>query len=362
MGHSTLIRINSFVAIYYNTRHSFFIWEHKTQFKGKKGRIKMELLYEGKAKKIYLTENEDEVILEYKDSLTAGDGAKKGEFEEKGKINAQVTGLIYEYLQLDGIDTHLVEQISEDKIRCTKVEIIPLEIVVRNIVAGSFSRRYDIKEGKELKEPLVELFLKEDALNDPLITDDAAIILGLITEFELSYLKTITLQINTLLKELFGQMNLNLVDYKLEFGKTRSGKILLADEITQDTVRVWDKETGEKKDKDRFRRDLGNVKETYEAFLEELKGLKRSKVSIETITNLRVEQKEGIMDPVGEITKKSLTRLGYTYVEEVEVGKTMSLRTKGTLNDQFYEDLKKMNSKLLSNPLVEKTTFRFSNK
>ncbi|MCG3218505.1 MAG: phosphoribosylformylglycinamidine synthase subunit PurS, partial [Candidatus Heimdallarchaeota archaeon] len=111
-----------------------------------------------------------------------------------------------------------------------------------------------------------------------------------------------------------------------------------------------------------FRRDLGNVKETYEAFLEELKGLKQSKVSIETITNLRVEQKEGIMDPVGEITKKSLTRLGYTYVEEVEVGKTMSLRTKGTLNDQFYEDLKKMNSKLLSNPLVEKTTFRFSNK
>ncbi|MHA1912506.1 MAG: phosphoribosylaminoimidazolesuccinocarboxamide synthase [Candidatus Kariarchaeaceae archaeon] len=322
----------------------------------------MELLYEGKAKKIYLTEKEDEVILEYKDSLTAGNGAKKGEFTGKGIINAQVTALIFDYLSLNGIDTHLIELLTEDTIKCTKVEIIPLEIVVRNIVAGSFSRRYDIEEGKELKEPLVELFLKEDKLNDPLITDDAAIILELITEFELSYLKTITLQINTLLKELFSQMNLNLVDYKLEYGRTKDGKILLADEITQDTVRVWDKDTGEKKDKDRFRRDLGNVKETYETFLEELKAIRKREVSVETITNLRIEQKEGIMDPVGEITKKSLTRLGYVYVEEVEVGKTMSLRTKGTLNDQFYEDLKKMNSKLLSNPLVEKTTFRFSNK
>ena len=322
----------------------------------------MELLYEGKAKKIYLTENEDEVILEYKDSLTAGNGAKKGEFEEKGKINAQVTWLIYEYLQLNGVDTHLIEQLTEDKIRCTKVEIIPLEVVVRNIVAGSFSRRYGIAEGEKIKKPLVELFLKEDELNDPLITDDAAIILGLITEFELSYLKTITLQIHTLLQELFSQMNLNLVDYKLEFGRTKTGKILLADEITQDTVRVWDKETGEKKDKDRFRRDLGNVKETYENFLTELKEVRKKSIPIETVTHLRIEQKEGIMDPVGEITKKSLTRLGYTYVEEVEVGKTMSLRTKGALNDQFYEDLRKMNSKLLSNPLVEKTTFRFTNK
>jgi phosphoribosylaminoimidazole-succinocarboxamide synthase len=322
----------------------------------------MELLYEGKAKKIFLTENEDEVILEYKDSLTAGDGAKKGEFEGKGSINAQVTALIFEYLNFNKIDTHLIEQLTEDTIKCTKVEIIPLEVVVRNVVAGSFSRRYGINEGKELSEPLVELFLKEDRLNDPLITADAAVILGLINKFDLSYIKTITLQINTLLKELFNKMNLNLVDYKLEFGRTKKGKILLADEITQDTVRVWDKETGEKKDKDRFRRDLGNVKETYENFLAELKEIRKSEIPIETITTLKIEQKEGIMDPVGDITKKSLKRLGYTYVEEVEVGKTMSLRTKGTLNDQFYEDLKKMNSKLLSNPLVEKTTFRFSNK
>ena len=322
----------------------------------------MELLYEGKAKKIFLTEKEDEVILEYKDSLTAGDGAKKGEFEGKGRINTQVTALIFEYLNFNGIDTHLLEQITEDRLKCKKVTIIPLEVVVRNVVAGSFSRRYGIEEGKELSKPLVELFLKEDELNDPLITADAAVILGLINEFELSYIKTITLQINTLLKELFNKMNLKLVDYKLEFGKTEKGKIILADEITQDTVRVWDKETGEKKDKDRFRRDLGNVKETYEAFLNDLKEISKSSVPIKTITTLKIDQKEGIMDPVGEITKKSLERLGYTYVEEVEVGKTMVLQTKGVLNDQYYSDLTKMNSKLLSNPLVEKTTFRFSDK
>jgi phosphoribosylaminoimidazole-succinocarboxamide synthase len=320
-------------------------------------------MYEGKAKKIYQVDSGNEVILEYKNSLTAGDGAKKGSFEGKGIINANITSIIFEFLKNQGIDTHFVRQISETELLCKKVNIIPLEIVVRNVVAGSFSRRYGFQEGTKLNCPIVELFLKNDELHDPLLSDLVAIELGYITAEQLSYIRTIALQINYLLKSFFLKLNLDLIDFKLEFGIDEEQIIILADEITQDTIRVWDTKTGEKKDKDRFRRDLGNVQETYEKMLSDLKTISTefSKIiALKTCVELRIHLKNEIIDSTGEITKRSLEKLGYEYILGVRSGKNLILELNGVLNAQKLNDLKSMTEKLLSNPLIEKTEFLFS--
>lgn len=205
--------------------------------------MKQTLLYEGKAKRIYSTINED-IIVEFKDSLTAGDGAKKGSFVNKGKINCEVTRIIFSFANKVGFDTHFIKEFKDESkdntskelsaLICHNASIIPLEIVVRNISAGSFSKRYGIKEGKKLQKPIVELFVKDDNLHDPLITDKAAIALDYINEEDLSYIQTIALQINAVLQELFEKMNLLLVDYKLEFGRDSKNnkKIILADFAT----------------------------------------------------------------------------------------------------------------------------------
>lgn len=319
------------------------------------------MLYEGKAKKIFHSSQEQTVVVQFKDSLTAGDGAKKGSFEGKGRINAGVTALLFQLLQQHNIDTHFVAQQSDLELLCKRVEILPLEIVVRNITAGSFCRRYGLEEGRILPEPLVELFLKDDALHDPLITDEAALRLGFVSQTDLSYLKTVTLQINAVLCDVFALLNLQLVDFKLEFGKDGDGNYILADEITQDTIRVWDKVTGEKKDKDRFRRDLGGVEETYESFLSALQVVEFPSVPLSTTVDLVVKLRDGIKDSSGEVTLKSLQRLGYRYVEEVQSGKHLTLKCEGALNSKLLNDLDQMNNQLLTNPLVEDVmvSFRF---
>ena len=322
--------------------------------------MKQTLLYEGKAKRIYSTNNED-IIVEFKDSLTAGDGAKKGSFYNKGKINCEVTKIIFDHLNEAGFDTHLIKKYDKETddqstgilpaLICHNVVIIPLEFVVRNISAGSFSKRYGIKEGTQLQKPIVELFVKDDSLHDPLITDEAAIALGYIDEQELSYIQTISLQINDVLKELFEKMNLQLVDYKLEFGRDikNNNKIILADEITQDTIRVWNIDTKEKMDKDRFRRDLGRVKETYEDFLIDLKKIPINITNnVSTTVSLAIELKNGIIDSVGDVTLRSLQQLGFNDVINVNSGKILSVKSYGPLNYRFLEDIKEMNKKLLA--------------
>lgn len=319
-----------------------------------------DLLYEGKAKFVRSANVDGEIVLEFKDSLTAGDGAKTGSFEGKGRINAAVTSILFQFLNKHGIDTHFRKQKSETKLLCERVNILPLEVVVRNVSAGSFSRRYGILEGTSLVKPVVELFLKDDALHDPLITDDAVLALEQVSELELSYIKTVALQVNKILKSFFKGMNLTLIDFKLEFGRGTDGRILLADEITQDTIRVWDKTTGEKKDKDRFRRDLGNVKETYQEFLDELRRCQVNLVPISTRTTVTIELKKGIIDAVGDVTRRSLDRLGFSYVNGVRSGKTMVITTYGPINARVFSDLQEMNRKLLSNPLVEVAKFEFA--
>ena len=215
-----------------------------------------------KQKKIYATEKADEVIVYYKDDATAFNGEKKGQIEEKGVLNNSITSMIFEMLNENGIKTHFIEKLSEREQLCKKVEIVPLEVIVRNVAAGSMAKRLGLEEGFELKTTVFELSYKDDSLGDPLINDYHAVGIGATTFEELNKIYEMTAKINDLLKEFFIKQNIRLIDFKLEFGRY-NGEILLADEISPDTCRFWDATTGEKLDKDRFRRDLGNVKDAY---------------------------------------------------------------------------------------------------
>jgi phosphoribosylaminoimidazole-succinocarboxamide synthase len=222
-----------------------------------------ELLYEGKAKKIFLTEDKDTVLVYYKDDATAGNGAKKGTILNKGSMNNEITTRIFKYLEENGIKTHYIKTLSDREQLVKRVEIIPLEVIVRNLAAGSFSKRLGVVEGSDLNTTIFEICYKNDDLGDPLINDSHAVALGLATFEELREIYAITGKINDLLQAYFKKAGLILVDFKIEFGKDKDGNILLADEISPDTARLWDEKTREKLDKDRFRRDLGHVEDAY---------------------------------------------------------------------------------------------------
>lgn len=231
-----------------------------------------ELLYEGKAKRIYATDDEQVVLVQYKDSATAFNGEKKADITGKGRLNNEITSLLFLKLKEQGIDSHFIQKTSETEQLVKKVTIIPLEVVVRNVAAGSLSKRLGIEEGQQLTAPLVEFYLKNDDLGDPLVTVDHILELNAATIEELTILKEKALQINTVLSSFFNELGIRLIDFKLEFGKDNAGEILLADEISPDTCRLWDQKTNEKLDKDVFRRDLGSLTEAYENILNRLGG------------------------------------------------------------------------------------------
>jgi phosphoribosylaminoimidazole-succinocarboxamide synthase len=231
-----------------------------------------ELLYEGKAKRIYKTDDENVVLVEYKDSATAFNGGKKAEITGKGRLNNQITSLLFLKLKEQGIDSHFIKQLSEIEQLVKKVTIIPLETVVRNVAAGSLAKRLGIEEGKPLSQPIVEFYYKNDDLGDPLLTIDHILELKVASLEEIAVLKEKALQVNAVLSGFFDGLGINLIDFKLEFGKDSEGNILLADEISPDTCRLWDKQTNEKLDKDVFRRDLGSLTEAYENILARLGG------------------------------------------------------------------------------------------
>lgn len=226
-----------------------------------------ELLYEGKAKQVYKTDKEDEYLIHYKDDATAGNGVKHDKFEGKGVLNNTISCIIFDMLEEAGIKTHMIKKLNERDILVKKVDIFPLEVIIRNITTGSFCKRLEAPEGIVLDEPIFEMSYKNDEYGDPLINDDHAVALKLATREELAYIKETTLKINELLKEFFLSMNLKLVDFKIEFGKTADGTILLADEISPDSCRLWDVNTNQKYDKDVFRQDIGDLIETYKAVL-----------------------------------------------------------------------------------------------
>ena len=223
---------------------------------------KREQIYEGKAKSIFATDNADEIIMYFKDDATAFNGVKKDQLEDKGILNNKISTLLYGYLIKHGVKTHWIKTLNEREQLCKKVEIVPLEVIIRNRATGSFVKRYAAEEGKIFKRPTFELSYKNDDLGDPLLNDDHALALELVTEEELAKIKEQTFLINDLLSKLFDKMNLILVDYKVEFGRDKDGNILLADEISPDSMRLWDK--------DRFRQDLGDVMGAYREVLRRL--------------------------------------------------------------------------------------------
>ena len=224
---------------------------------------KKEQIYEGKAKKVFATENADYVIVSYKDDATAFDGLKKGTITGKGVVNNRMSNYLMQILEKEGVPTHFVEELNDRETIVKKVEIVPLEVIIRNISAGSFAKRYGVEEGIVFAEPTIEFSYKNDDLHDPLINSYHALALSLATKEEIETIKTLAFKVNDILKTYFLGLGVKLVDFKLEFGRTADGSIVLADEISPDTCRFWDAETNEKLDKDRFRRDLGNVEDAY---------------------------------------------------------------------------------------------------
>ena len=231
---------------------------------------KLEQIYEGKAKKVYKTDDPERYIVDYKDDATAFNGLKKGTIAGKGVINNQMSNRLMQMIERKGVPTHFVKELSERETLVKKVSIVPLEVIVRNIAAGSFSKRYGVDEGMVFEEPVIEFSYKNDALGDPLLNTDHALALKVATRAEIDTIKSYALKVNSILKAFWAECGVTLVDFKLEFGKTADGSVILADEISPDTCRLWDSATGEKLDKDRFRRDLGGVEEAYAEIMKRL--------------------------------------------------------------------------------------------
>ena len=229
-------------------------------------------LYEGKAKKVFATDDPALVIVSYKDDATALDGLKKGTIAGKGVVNNKMSDFLFALLEKNGIPTHFVEELNDREALVRKVSIVPLEVIIRNISAGSFAKRYGVEEGIVVAEPTIEFSYKNDELHDPLINSYHALALGLATKDEIETIKSMAFRVNDILREYFLRLNVKLVDFKLEFGRLPDGRIVLADEISPDTCRFWDAVTGEKLDKDRFRRDMGGVEGAYQEMMKRVFG------------------------------------------------------------------------------------------
>lgn len=229
-----------------------------------------EVMYEGKAKQVFQTENPNEVLIRYKDDATAFNGVKKGQILNKGEMNNSITSVLFTMLEEKGIKTHFIRKLNERDQLCKSVEIVMVEVIVRNIIAGSMAKRLGIEEGTIPPNTIMEICYKNDDFGDPLINNHHAVAIGLATYEELNTIFAMTSKINLILTDFFKDLGISLVDFKLEFGRTEDGQIILADEISPDTCRLWDSKTGEKLDKDRFRRDLGNVEGAYKEILNRL--------------------------------------------------------------------------------------------
>ncbi len=234
----------------------------------------LDMLYEGKAKQVFATDDKDLIVIHYKDDATAFNGIKKAQISKKGILNNSITTILFDELIKEGVPTHFVKKLNDRDQLCKKVKIFPLEVIVRNIIAGSMAKRLDIPEGTKINNTVYELCYKNDKLGDPLINEHHAVALGVASYEELKTIYDLTMKINEILKKIFASINITLVDFKIEFGKTSDGEIVLADEISPDTCRFWDATTNDKLDKDRFRRDLGKVIEAYEEILSRLQNRK----------------------------------------------------------------------------------------
>lgn len=234
----------------------------------------LEMLYEGKAKQVFLTDDPELIVIHYKDAATAFNNLKKATIANKGMLNNKISTIIFKYLHKAGVETHYIETLNDRDQLCKRVTIIPLEVIVRNIIAGSMAKRLGIEEGTKPSNVIYDICYKDDELGDPLINDHHAVALGAVTYEELNQIYAMTAKVNEVLQGLFAKMGITLVDFKIEFGRTSDGKIVLADEVSPDTCRLWDSKTNEKLDKDRFRRDMGGVEDAYNEMMRRIFGEK----------------------------------------------------------------------------------------
>ncbi len=310
------------------------------------------IIYEGKAKKIYATGAENLVLMVFKDEATALDGAKKGIIENKGIMNNRISNLLYEVLEQNGIETHLVKPVDDRSVLVKKMDMVPLEVVVRNVVAGSLVKRLGKPEGTELKSTVVEYYYKDDALHDPMVNQCHIKAMGWAQPEHLKEMQARALAVNTILKELFAQINIILVDFKLEFG-FYEGRIVLGDEISPDSCRLWDRKSLEKLDKDRFRRDMGQESEAYREVMVRLEKYMANRRGNRLKARVYITLKPGVLDPQGEAVKKSLHVLGYEEVEEVRMGKFIELGLQSRDKSAAKREVEELSHKLLANPVIE---------
>ncbi len=337
-------------------------------------------LHEGKAKIVW-DAGDGTYVVEYKDDATAFDGKKKGQIRDKGRCNNLISAALFELLEREGIPTHYVRTLSDREMVATPVEIIQVEVVVRNVAAGSLAKRLGLDEGTPVSPPVLELYYKSDPLGDPMINRYHIKSLGLATEAEMDRIEALALRVNDILTRAMADCDLRLIDFKLEFGRARDGRILLADEISPDTCRFWDVATGEKLDKDRFRRDMGGVEDAYEEVLRrvtaaagnwEKEGVSGSSPasgaglptasrpggSFSTSTGRAVARvyvtlKKSVLDPQGAAVESALKTLGYDEVAGARVGKFIVLE----LDQASPERVEEMSRRLLANPVIEDFTF-----
>lgn len=307
---------------------------------------KINLIYEGKAKKIYTTEEEDKLIIEFKDSATAFDGLKKAEIQGKGEANCLISSKIFELLTVKGIKNHYIKRLNEREMLVRRVKILPIEVIVRNKVAGSMAKRLGLEEGRSLERPVLEFCYKSDELHDPMINEDHILALGLATAEDLKIIKDMSLKTNEILIEFFRTCHLDLVDMKFEFGKDLKGEIYLADEISPDTCRLWELGTTQSWDKDRFRKDLGGVEEAYN----EVKN-RVLNTPIESKARILIRLKPGILDAQGSAILNALKSLGFDEVLEVRVGKLLEIRFDRKMEEE--KRIERMCKELLVNPVME---------
>ncbi len=323
-------------------------------------------IYSGKAKDIFETEEHDVLRAYFRDSATAFNAQKKGEIQDKGKINASISKILFQLCEQNGIKTHFLKQISENELLIRRVEIIPLEIIVRNIAAGSLCKRLGLKEGKVLKEPIVEFSYKNDELGDPLLT--RAYIknaLEIADDKLLDSICELALKANKIFIEFFKNIGIKVVDFKLEFGTDKEGRLLLADELSPDNFRFWDYKTNEKLDKDRFRQDLGNVEGAYQEVLKRVEvGAQSLEVGKETsklqaasskLFSVRVQilPKPDILDPQGQAVENSLSSLGYKSIKDLKIGKEIVFKMQSNSSESVKLQVKEMCDRLLANPVIE---------
>jgi len=309
--------------------------------------------YSGKAKNIEFIEDEKVKII-FRDSISAFDGVKLDELDNKGVINCKISTRLFQILHEYGLETHFISSSKDDEMICERVEIIPVETVCRNKTAGSFCRRYGVDQGIKFESPIIEYFLKNDDLHDPLVNKEVAVNMEWMNSEEAMLMKVITRAVNHILKEVFDLINLDLIDFKLEFGRNKDGCLLIADEISADTMRLWEKKTGEIKDKDRYRKDLGEVIHHYEDILTRLNTINNlPNIETQTEAYVNINLKNSVLDPAGAVTQRVLIRNQHETIETTRLGKNAKLIFSEFPSFSLFKEIKGISSEILSNPLIE---------